>query len=86
MASSATSVRGYRVTLGPWDTMDVTVKLPADRWDDGRVVIAPPELEIKDDPYIITTVLRPKQARALAKQLTRAANLIDPPTPRKKAA
>lgn len=83
----ATTIGGYRLQLGPWEETATSVTLGAkqsdDRWD-GRVVINLPELTLKDEPYLVTLAMKPDQARKLARQLTRSANILHPPTPRKK--
>ena len=79
----ATRTGGYRCTLGLWDAPDVSATLPKDRWDKGNIVVALPEVTVKDEPYIVSVVIRtPKQARALARQLNKAAAILDPPKKR----
>lgn len=79
---NAARVGGYRLKLANWDDFALSVlqgdKPSDDAWE-GKVVVACPEMKIDDEPYIVSLEMRPALARKLARKLSRAANLIDPP-------
>jgi hypothetical protein len=79
---NAQNIKVYTAKLGPHDEHTIDVRLgakpSADYWD-GRVILRDPMVTMDGKLYQSIHEMRPSQARALARQLSRAANLIDPP-------